>query len=89
MVRNSYEERKAKRIRSRVSLRAKRVDLNLTLEEASKLIGISKYTLYNYEHFRSLPNVEVAKEIARAYRVRLDELKFAPDDTVVVSSKKM
>lgn len=89
MVLNSYEERKARRIRNRVSLRAKRVDLNLTLDQASKLIGISKYSLYNYEHYRSLPNVEVAKQIAQAYKVHLDDLKFAPDDTAVVSSKKM
>lgn len=88
MIPNSYEERKARRIRSRVSLRAKRVDLNLTLEEASKLIGISKYSLYNYEHYKSLPNIDVAIRIADAYKVHLDDLKFAPDDTVVVSSKK-
>ena len=89
MIQNSYEERYVNRSRSRVSLRAKRVDLNLTLEEASKLIGISKYSLYNYEHYKSLPNIEVAKQIAEAYHVKLDELRFAPDDTVVVSSKDM
>lgn len=82
MILNSYEERRAKRLRSRVSLKAKRVDLNLTLEEASKLIGISKYSLYNYEHYRSIPNIEVAKKIASAYKVHLDDLKFAKDDTM-------
>ena len=80
MTRLSLEEQKLDRIGSRVSLRAKRVDLNLTLEEAAKLIGISKYSLYNYEHYKTMPNIEVAKKIAKAYRVELDNLRFAQDD---------
>ena len=36
------------------SLKAMRINLDLTLEEASKLIGVSKYTLYNYEHFKKI-----------------------------------
>ncbi len=83
MTRSSYDERKLKRIRSRVSLRAKRVDLNLTLEEASKLIGISKNSLYNLERFKSKPTLDVALKIAKAYHVRLDDLRFAPDDEEV------
>ena len=31
------------------SLKAVRTNLGLTLDEAAKLIGISKYTLFNYE----------------------------------------
>lgn len=68
-------------IKSRVSLRAKRIDLNLTLEEASKLIGISKYSLYNYEHYINEPSIKTAKKIAEAYGVEIDNLKFEPDDT--------
>jgi len=89
MVKLSLEEQKLSRIGSRVSLKAKRVDLNLTLEKASKLIGISKYSLYNYEHHRTSPSIEIAEKIAKAYHVELDNIKFAPDDTEVVSSKKM
>ena len=89
MTRLSNEERKLNRIGSRVSLRAKRIDLNLSLEEASKIIGISKYSLYNYETYRTIPNIEVAKKIAKAYRVDIDNLRFAPDDKEVISSKKM
>lgn len=89
MTRLSEKGRMLNRVGSRVSLRAKRVDLNLTLEEAAKRIGISKYSLYNYERYKTIPNIEVAKEIAKAYRVDIDSLRFAPDDTEVISSKKM
>lgn len=82
MIRYSFGSRKNRR----VSLKAKRVDLELTLEEASKLIGISKHTLYNYEHYKNVPSVETALKIAKAYDVEVDDLKFARDD--VVSSKK-
>ena len=33
------------------SLKAIRTNLGYTLEEASKLIGISKYTLWNYDNY--------------------------------------
>jgi len=89
MTRLSEPGRMLNRVGSRVSLRAKRIDLDLTLEEASKLIGISKYSLYNYEKYKTIPNIEVAKKIAKAYRVDIDSLRFAPDDTEVISSKKM
>ena len=89
MTRLSEEDRKINRVGSRVSLRAKRIDLGLTVEQASKMIGISKYSLYNYEQYKTIPNIEVAKEIAKAYRVDIDSLRFAPDDKEVISSKKM
>ena len=79
------ESRKISRQKNRVSLRAKRVDLELTLEEASKLIGISKYSLYNYEHYKNTPNVETALRIAKAYNVPIENLRFAQDDEVISS----
>ena len=88
MTRLSYREQKLNGVGSRVSLRAKRIDLNLSLEEASKLIGISKYSLYNYERYKTIPNIDVANKIAKAYRVDINNLRFAPDDTEVISSKK-
>ena len=88
MTRLSYREQKLKGFGSRVSLRAKRIDLNLSLEEASKKIGISKYSLYNYEKYKTIPNIEVAKRIAKAYRVDINSLRFAPDEPEVISSKK-
>jgi DNA-binding XRE family transcriptional regulator len=81
------EARKINREKNRVSLRAKRVDLELTLEEAAKLIGISKYSLYNYEHFKNIPSVEVALKIAEVYDIPIENLRFAQNDEEVTSSK--
>ncbi len=61
------------------SLRAIRTDLGLTLEEASKLIGISKYTLFNYEHFKTAPNTENTSKILKAYGVSYSEIRFLPN----------
>lgn len=58
------------------SLKAIRVNLGLTLEEASKLIGISQYTLYNYEHGRTAPSIELSKKIAKVYNVEIDKIRF-------------
>ena len=62
------------------SLKAVRINLGLTLEEASKLIGISKYTLFNYEHFKTVPNAENIRKIERAYDINYNELRFVPNE---------
>jgi len=82
------ESRKINREKNRVSLRAKRVDLELTLEEASNLIGISKYSLYNYEHYKTTPSIETALKIAKAYDVPIENLRFAQDDEKEIISSK-
>lgn len=74
------ESRKEYRSKCRVSLKAKRVDLELTLEQAAKKIGISKFSLYNYERFKSMPSIEIALKIAEAYDVPIEMLRFARDD---------
>lgn len=61
------------------SLKALRTNLGLSLEEASKLIGISKYTLYNYEHYKTTPNSERIRKIERAYGVEYNEIRFLPN----------
>ena len=61
------------------SLKAIRVNLGLTLDEASKLIGISKYTLYNYEHFKTVPDNDKIKRIMNAYNVDYNEIRFVPN----------
>ena len=62
------------------SLKAVRTNLGLTLEEASKLIGISKYTLFNYEHFKTVPNAENIRKIENAYDINYNELRFVPNE---------
>lgn len=61
------------------SLKAIRTNLGLTIEEASKLIGISKYTLWNYENYKTTPNTENTTKILRAYDVHYNEIRFLPN----------
>jgi transcriptional regulator with XRE-family HTH domain len=44
--------------------------------EASKLIGISKYTLSNYECGKSFPDVPILKKIEKVYGVTYEQLIF-------------
>ena len=61
------------------SLKAIRTNLGLTIEEASKSIGISKYTLWNYENYKTTPNTENTTKILRAYNVHYNEIRFLPN----------
>lgn len=62
------------------SLKAIRINSGLTLEEASKLIGVSIATLFNYEHFRTAPDNEKLKKIMEVYNVHYDEIRFLPSE---------
>ncbi len=70
------------------SLKAIRTNLDLTLEEASKMIGVSKYTLYNYEHYKTIPDNEVIKRIMEAYNVSYNEIRFQPNNKKKLAVKK-
>lgn len=66
--------------RTSISLKAIRMNLGLTLDEASELIGVSKYTLSNYEHYKTVPNVSRINKIASVYGVSVDEIRFLPNE---------
>ena len=70
------------------SLKAMRINLDLTLEEASTLIGVSKYTLYNYEHFKTIPDNDVIKRIMEAYNVSYNEIRFLQNNKKKLAVKK-
>ena len=68
-----------KKLMRRYSLKALRVDSGMSLEEAADKIGISKYTLYNYEHFKTQPNTKKINKILEVYKVGIDEIRFVPN----------
>ena len=72
----------------RYSLKALRVDSGMSLEEAADKIGVSKYTLYNYEHFKTQPNSTKIKRILEVYRVGIDEVRFTPNRKEKLAMKK-
>ena len=63
-----------------ISLKALRTNSGLTLDEASKKIGVSKFTLYNYEHFKTQPSKEKIDKILELYGVGYDDIRFLPNE---------
>lgn len=63
-----------------ITLRAARVNNNLTLEQASKELNVSKDTLSNWERGKTFPSVIQVKEIERVYGVTYNDLIFLPND---------
>jgi transcriptional regulator with XRE-family HTH domain len=47
---------------------------NLTQEEASKLIGITRSQIYRYEQNKQLPKVNTIYKMAEAYKVTPEEI---------------
>lgn len=60
----------------KLTLKAIRINLGLTLEQASNRIGISKETLANYERGDTYPDVPMIKCIERAYNIGYDDINF-------------
>lgn len=61
-----------------ISLKALRTEKGLTMDQAAKKIGISKYTLYNYEHFKTQPSPAIIDKISEVYNVSYDAIRFHP-----------
>lgn len=59
-----------------ITLKAARVNVNMTQAEAAKAIGISLASLQNYEAGRRFPNVEVIKRIEDTYGVEYKDIIF-------------
>lgn len=57
-----------------ISLKAARVNANLTQAEVANLLNISKSTINNYENYKKSPNVTRAKELAKLYGMEVDDI---------------
>lgn len=63
-----------------LSLKAARVNCNLTQEEAAKMIGVTPKMLSDWENAKSFPSVKRLPAILKAYNVGYDDIIFLPDD---------
>lgn len=61
---------------STITLKAARINKGLTQSEAAKILGISVFTLINYEAGRSFPDVPVIKRMEKIYDVPYHRLNF-------------
>lgn len=59
-----------------MTLKAARVNAELTQREAAKALGISKNTLSNYEQYRTIPDIEKSKKIAALYGCSVNDIIF-------------
>ena len=63
-------------VKDGITLKAARVNKGLTQKKAAELLGISEYTLMNYEKGKSSPYVHVLKKIENLYEVPYHKIIF-------------
>ncbi|MGM9518463.1 MAG: helix-turn-helix domain-containing protein [Acidaminococcus sp.] len=63
-----------------MSLKAARINKNLTQREAALLIGVSVDTLANYEKGASFPDVPIIMKIEKVYGLPYSEINFLPQN---------
>lgn len=56
--------------------KAARVNAGLTQSVAADRLDISKTSLQNYENYRTVPSVTMAKKMARLYGLSVDDIEF-------------
>lgn len=61
-----------------ITLRAARVNKGLSQENAAQLLGVTKYTVSNWERGKSYPSVTHLKNIEKAYGIKYDNIIFLP-----------
>lgn len=63
-----------------ISMKAARVNAQLTQREAAKALKISKATLLNYEKGRTVPQMDMANRMAELYKLAVDDIIFLPKE---------
>lgn len=64
-----------------ITLKAARVNKGYNQSEAAKLIGVSLYTLQNYEAGKTFPDIPILKRIETVYGVPYADIIFLPTHT--------
>lgn len=59
-----------------LTLKAIRINKNLSQDEAAKKIGVSVDTLSNYERGKSFPDIPILKKIEEVYEVKYENINF-------------
>ena len=59
-----------------ITLKAARVNKGLTQDEAGKLLGVSQYTISNWESGKTYPDAMQILKIQDVYEIMYDDLIF-------------
>ena len=62
-----------------ITLKAARINCQLTQKEAAEKLGVSEKTLSNYENGVSFPDVPVIQKIELLYNVGYNDIIFLPN----------
>lgn len=65
-----------------ITLKAARVNKNLSREDAAKELGVSVDSLANYETGRTFPTVPIIKKMEALYDVSYNDINFLLEDTI-------
>lgn len=66
----------------RISLKAARVNADLSQQEAAKRLGISKATLQNYEAGNTVPDILMSRKIEDVYGFPVDYIFFGTNNAL-------
>ena len=64
-----------------ITLKAARVNVGLTQEEVAKKLGVSKYTIGNWENAKTFPDARQIRKLESLYGVDCSQIVFLPDIT--------
>ena len=60
----------------RISLKAARVNANLTMDAVCAALNVSKTTVFNWENGNSLPDADMALKLSALYKLPLENINF-------------
>lgn len=63
-----------------ITLKALRVNKNLKVEEAAKLLGVTSRTLYSWESGKTFPDVRQITKIEELYNTSYNDINFLVSD---------
>lgn len=66
----------------RITLKAARINANLSQKEAAEQLHISNKTLCNWENGISYPDAEQIAALCKLYGVHYDNIIFLPSDSL-------
>ena len=62
------------------TLKAARVNVNMTQEYVAMQVGKTKNTIQNYENGKSVPDIETGKKLAALFGLSVDDIIFLPSN---------
>lgn len=65
-----------------ITLKAARINAQLSQKDAAKLIGVTPETLGRWESGKSFPNVPQIRKIEETYHTSYTEINFCPENSV-------